>query len=173
LPSQGDSRQSQETSSATRTLHSHIVVGVECLYCWYGVSDFYEDLGVDFILGHALYMKAIHGGIVNNDAPHRRENGVPSRWHQCHELLLHKRVPHKAQRWYVLHVETFLKTDQPDSLSQLTAMQVTDYFQQASHNGQHQEWQFRRLVDAIQLLEEHREGTVRSIPRDSAYCCRL
>ena len=44
-----------------------IVVGVECMHCWYWVSDFCEDLGIDFILGHALYMKAIHGGKAKND----------------------------------------------------------------------------------------------------------
>jgi hypothetical protein len=31
------------------------------MHCWYWVSDFCEDLGIDFILGHALYMKSIHG----------------------------------------------------------------------------------------------------------------
>ena len=45
----------------------NIVVGVECMHCWYWVSDFCEDLGIDFILGHALYMKAIHGGKAKND----------------------------------------------------------------------------------------------------------
>ena len=45
----------------------NIVVGVECMHCWYWVSDFCNDLGVDFILGHALYMKAIHGGKAKND----------------------------------------------------------------------------------------------------------
>ena len=45
----------------------NIVVGVECMHCWYWVSDFCEDIGVDFILGHALYMKAIHGGKAKND----------------------------------------------------------------------------------------------------------
>jgi transposase len=45
----------------------NIVVGVECMHCWYWVSDFCEDTGVDFILGHALYMKAIHGGKAKND----------------------------------------------------------------------------------------------------------
>ena len=45
----------------------NVVVGVECMHCWYWVSDFCEDLGVDFILGHALYMKAIHGGKAKND----------------------------------------------------------------------------------------------------------
>ena len=44
-----------------------IVVGVECMHCWYWVSNFCEDIGVDFILGHALYMKAIHGGKAKND----------------------------------------------------------------------------------------------------------
>lgn len=45
----------------------NIVVGVECMHCWYWVSDFCDELGVDFILGHALYMKAIHGGKAKND----------------------------------------------------------------------------------------------------------
>jgi hypothetical protein len=58
----------------------NIVVGAECMHCWYWVSDFKvncevredtlgccENLGVDFILGHALYMKAIHGGKAKND----------------------------------------------------------------------------------------------------------
>ena len=37
------------------------------MHCWYWVSDFCEDLSIDFILGHALYMKAIHGGKTKND----------------------------------------------------------------------------------------------------------
>ena len=45
----------------------NIVVGVECMHCWYWVSDFCENLSIDFILGHALYMKAIHGGKAKND----------------------------------------------------------------------------------------------------------
>ena len=45
----------------------NIVVGVECMHCWYWVSDFCAEQGIDFILGHALYMKAIHGGKAKND----------------------------------------------------------------------------------------------------------
>lgn len=45
----------------------NIIVGVECMHCWYWVADWCEDNGVDFILGHALYMKAIHGGKAKND----------------------------------------------------------------------------------------------------------
>ena len=32
---------------------NQIVVGVECMHCWYWVADFCEDKGVEFILGHA------------------------------------------------------------------------------------------------------------------------
>ncbi len=45
----------------------NIVVGAECMHCWYWLSDFCEHHNVDFILGHALYMKAIHGGKTKND----------------------------------------------------------------------------------------------------------
>lgn len=45
----------------------NVIVGVECMHCWYWVSNICEDNGIDFILGHALYMKAIHGGKAKND----------------------------------------------------------------------------------------------------------
>ncbi|KGJ96026.1 IS110 family transposase, partial [Thalassotalea sp. ND16A] len=44
-----------------------LVLGVECMHCWYWVSDFCLDHDIKFILGHALYMKAIHGGKAKND----------------------------------------------------------------------------------------------------------
>ena len=45
----------------------NIIVGVECMHCWYWVSDLCLDYAFDFVLGHALYMKAIHGGKTKND----------------------------------------------------------------------------------------------------------
>lgn len=45
----------------------NIVVGVECMHCWYWVADFCEHHNIEFILGHALYMRAIHGGKAKND----------------------------------------------------------------------------------------------------------
>lgn len=44
-----------------------LVIGVECMHCWYWISDFCEEHNISFILGHALYMKAIHGGKTKND----------------------------------------------------------------------------------------------------------
>jgi transposase len=37
------------------------------MFSWYWVADLCEDEGIDFLLGHALYMKAIHGGKAKND----------------------------------------------------------------------------------------------------------
>ena len=45
----------------------NIVVGVECMHCWYWVADFCEDLGVDFILGHALYLRYPHKILIKID----------------------------------------------------------------------------------------------------------
>ena len=44
-----------------------LVVGAECVFCWYWLADLCEDNGIPFVLGHALYMKAIHGGKAKND----------------------------------------------------------------------------------------------------------
>jgi transposase len=45
-----------------------VVVAVECLFAWYWVADLCRAEGIPFVLGHALYMKAIHGGKAKNDA---------------------------------------------------------------------------------------------------------
>ncbi len=53
---------------AVKSYISHgIVIAVECMFSWYWVSDFCVDNNIDFVLGHALYMKAIHGGKAKND----------------------------------------------------------------------------------------------------------
>jgi transposase len=44
-----------------------LVVAVECIFTWYGLADLCADDGIAFVLGHALYMKAIHGGKAKND----------------------------------------------------------------------------------------------------------
>jgi transposase len=44
-----------------------LVVAVECIFTWYWVADLCAQEGIAFVLGHALYMKAIHGGTAKND----------------------------------------------------------------------------------------------------------
>ena len=44
-----------------------IVVAVECIFTWYWLAELCAQEGIPFVLGHALYMKAIHGGKAKND----------------------------------------------------------------------------------------------------------
>ena len=44
-----------------------LVVAVECIFTWYWLADLCAREKIPFVLGHALYMKAIHGGKAKND----------------------------------------------------------------------------------------------------------
>jgi transposase len=44
-----------------------IVVAVECRFTWYWLADLCADEESPFVLGHALSMKAIHGGKAKHD----------------------------------------------------------------------------------------------------------
>jgi transposase len=44
-----------------------LVIGVECMFGWYWLADRCAEQHIPFVLGHALYMKLIHGGKAKND----------------------------------------------------------------------------------------------------------
>jgi hypothetical protein len=44
-----------------------LVVAAECMLTWYWLADVCAAEAIDFVLGHALAMKAIHGGKAKND----------------------------------------------------------------------------------------------------------
>ena len=52
---------------AVEPFRQDLVVGAECVFPWYWLADLCADEGIQFVLGHALYMKAIHGGKAKND----------------------------------------------------------------------------------------------------------
>lgn len=52
---------------AIAPFRGNLVVGVECIFCWYWLADLCAAEKIEFVLGHALYMKAIHGGKAKND----------------------------------------------------------------------------------------------------------
>ena len=53
-----------------------IAVTVECIFTWYWIADLCRDKNIPFILGHALYMKAIHGAKTKNDKIDSRKIAV-------------------------------------------------------------------------------------------------
>jgi transposase len=52
---------------AVAPYRADLVVCVECVFTWYWLADLCAREGIAFVLGHALYMKAIHGGKAKND----------------------------------------------------------------------------------------------------------
>lgn len=44
-----------------------LVLGVECMFTWYWLADLCTREEIPFVLGHALYMGAIHGSKSKND----------------------------------------------------------------------------------------------------------
>src|SRR5262245_53482763 len=44
-----------------------LAVACECMFAWYWLADLCHEQDIPFILGHALYMKAIHGGKAKTD----------------------------------------------------------------------------------------------------------
>jgi transposase len=52
---------------AVEPFRAGLVVGCECMFAWYWLADLCEDQRIPFVLGHALYMKLIHGGKAKTD----------------------------------------------------------------------------------------------------------
>jgi transposase len=53
--------------AAVAPFRDGLVVGVECMFAWYWLADLCASEGIPFVLGHALAMKAIHGGKTKTD----------------------------------------------------------------------------------------------------------
>lgn len=52
-----------------KNIRASLVVACECVFCWYWLADLCRAEEIEFVLGHALYMKVIHGGKTKNDRP--------------------------------------------------------------------------------------------------------
>jgi transposase len=44
-----------------------IVLAAACMFPWYWLADLCAEHGIPCVLGHALYMRALHGGKAKND----------------------------------------------------------------------------------------------------------
>jgi transposase len=46
---------------AVQPFREGLVVGCECMHCWYWLADTCREQGIAFVLGHAWAMRAVHG----------------------------------------------------------------------------------------------------------------
>jgi transposase len=53
--------------SAVNDFLPDLIVGVESLFCYYWLFDKCREHNIPFYLGHAYYMKSVHGGKTKND----------------------------------------------------------------------------------------------------------
>ena len=56
-----------QLTAAIAPYREDLVISVECLFTWYWLADWGVQQGLTFVLGHARYLKAIHGGKAKND----------------------------------------------------------------------------------------------------------
>src|SRR5947199_211507 len=52
---------------AVQPFRDGLVVGCECMHCWYWLADTCRDHQIAFVLGHAWAMKAVHGSKTKCD----------------------------------------------------------------------------------------------------------
>jgi transposase len=57
----------QAVRDALAPFRDGLAVACECMFAWYWLADLCQEERIPFVLGHALYMKAIHGGKAKND----------------------------------------------------------------------------------------------------------
>jgi transposase len=57
----------QELQRIIKPFLPDVALAVECMFTWYWIADFCVTNKIPFVLGHALYMKAIHGSKTKND----------------------------------------------------------------------------------------------------------
>lgn len=87
------------------------------MFCWYWVADLCVEHKIDFVLGHALYMKAIHGGKTKNDKIDSYKIALlikggnfpvayayPARWRATRDLLRRRMYIARRSAELVAHI---------------------------------------------------------------------
>lgn len=106
-----------------------IVVAAECMFAWYWLADLCAQEGIPFVLGHALYMKTIHGGKAKNDRIDAHKIAAllrgglisiayvyPAHMRATRDLL-RRRMPLMRKRAELLaHIQNTTSQDQPPGL---------------------------------------------------------
>ena len=56
--------------AALLPFRDRLAVAAECMHCWYWVADLCAEEEIPFVRGHALFMRAVHGGEGKNGRIH-------------------------------------------------------------------------------------------------------
>jgi integron integrase len=85
-------------------------------------------------------------------APRRREAQQPSGWDRYLSVLQGQQVPEAQRQWYVRRAEAFIEAVRPTRMAEVSAEQITAFFHRYGREQRLSDWQFRQMVEAVQLL---------------------
>ncbi|HCK93054.1 MAG TPA: integron integrase, partial [Gammaproteobacteria bacterium] len=78
-----------------------------------------------------------------------------SQWHRYFNLLQNKKIPAEQQKYYVKHVQKFIKAFPQRKLSSITTEEISSYFLTLAAGDEisnQSQWLFQQSVDALRLL---------------------
>lgn len=81
-----------------------------------------------------------------------QRDAVEGFWEIYLEKTAQNNVPAKARRWYVKHVEEYIKANSGLKLSQHLPSNVEEFLQELGRNNHLADWQFKQAVDALKIL---------------------
>ena len=110
-----------------------LVVGCECMFSWYWLADLCDDEGIEFVLGHALYMRSIHGGKAKNDRIDSYKIAVllrggsfplsyvyPKEWRATRDLMRRRNHINRKKSELIAHIQnTATQYNLPDPLGRI------------------------------------------------------
>ena len=73
-------------------------------------------------------------------------------WDKYIEKTVACNVPEGARRWYVKHVEIFIKAHPDHRLAELQAADIAKYLEELGRKPDMPDWRFRQVIDALRIL---------------------
>jgi len=102
---------------AVEPFRDGLAVACECMFAWYWLADLCHEEGIPFVLGHALYMKAIHGGKAKTDKIDARKIAVLLRGGMLPQAYVYPRGMRETRD--LLRRRTFLVRRRAEALTHL------------------------------------------------------
>jgi transposase len=100
---------------AVQPFRDGLVVACECMFTWYWLADLCHEEQIPFVLGHALYMKAIHGGKTKTDKVDARKIAVLLRGGMLPQAYVYPRGMRETRD--LLRRRTFLVRKRAEALT--------------------------------------------------------
>ncbi|MGB9617436.1 MAG: hypothetical protein ACPL7J_08950 [Desulfomonilaceae bacterium] len=97
---------------------------------------------------HNTHLKKYHAPYTKTS----NDKNVARFWDRYLEKLREHGVKQAAMRWYVVRAEEYIRAAEGKKLAAQEVADITRYLEKMGRKGGISDWQFRQIVDAIQIL---------------------